>query len=296
MPSERPGWAIILHGGAKEIEPGDERRNREGCLEALAAGRAVLEAGGRAVDAAEAAVRVLEALPVFNAGYGSVLNRAGEVEMDASMMDGETLDIGAVGAVKGVRHPISIAKSLLREVPILLVGEGASLYASGNGGEMAPNEAMVAPEKRESMKEGLDTVGCVAMDQAGNFAVGTSTGGLGGAFVGRVGDSPLPGCGFYADNKVGAVGFSGHGEAIARLTLAAKVMAAMERDGPLEALQDALAGMPALGSDAGGIAISKNGTIAWAHNSPAFAVAMVASDWDEPKVWLHKEEEQAADG
>lgn len=289
-------WALIVHGGAKEISPGEEEDNRAGCLEALAAGRKVLEAGGHAVDAAEAAVKILEARPVFNAGYGSVLNRGGEVEMDASMMEGAELNIGAVGALKGVRHPVTVARLLLTEEPILVVGEGAFNFARDKGVELVPADALITPEQRESAKEAKDTVGCVAMDQNGNLVAATSTGGLTGAFVGRLGDSPLPACGFYADNAVGAVGFSGHGEGIARLALAAQVMAAMERDGPQRALEQALAQLPRVGGDAGGIAIAKDGRMAWAHNSPDFAVAMVASDWDEPRVWLNKNEDNEIDG
>lgn len=291
----QPGrWALIVHGGAKEISPEEEDANREGCLEALAAGRHVLEAGGHAVDAAEAAVRVLETRPVFNAGYGSVLNQAGEVEMDASIMEGADLNIGAVGALKGVRHPISLAKLLLNEVPVLLVGEGASAFARNKGVEMVSPDALISPEQPEAAKQSKDTVGCVAMDQQGNLVAATSTGGLSDAFVGRLGDSPLPGCGFYADNRVGATAFSGHGEGIARLALAAQVMGSIERDGPETALWKAVEQMPRVGGDAGGIAIAADGRIGWAHNSPHFAVAMIASDWGTPAVWLHKNEEEQA--
>ena len=291
--NNQPGrWALIVHGGAKEISPEEEQANREGCLEALAAGQAVLEAGGHAVDAAEAAVKILESRPVFNAGYGSVLNRGGDVEMDASIMEGAGLNIGAVGALKGVRHPVTVAKMLLGEEPILVVGEGAFMFARDNHAELVPNEALITEENRKELKFAKDTVGCVAMDRNGNLVAATSTGGLTGAFVGRLGDSPLPACGFYADNNIGAVAFSGHGEGIARLALAAQVMASIEREGPEKALEKALAQLPRVGGDAGGIAIAKDGRIGWTHNSPHFAVAMTASDMNEPRVWLHKDEEK----
>jgi beta-aspartyl-peptidase (threonine type) len=296
MTEQKRRWALIVHGGAKEISPGEEQANREGCLEALEAGRSILEGGGSALDAAEAAVRVLESRPVFNAGYGSVLNSGGHVEMDASIMEGRGLSIGAVGAIKGVRHPISVAKLLMTEDPVLVVGEGAFNFARDNHAELVAPDALITPEQREELKQERDTVGCVAMDQAGNFVAATSTGGLTGAFVGRVGDSPLPGCGFYARNEVGAVAFSGDGEGIARLTLAAQVIGSMQQKGPQKALEQALSQMPALGGDAGGIAISADGRMAWAHNSPDFAVAMVASDWEAPQVWLNKQEDIPAHG
>jgi beta-aspartyl-peptidase (threonine type) len=291
MNSQPRRWALIVHGGAKEISPEEEQANREGCLEAVAAGQQVLEAGGHAVDAAEAAVKILESRPVFNAGYGSVLNRGGDVEMDASIMEGANLNIGAVGALKGVRHPVSVARMLLPEEPILVVGEGAFMFARDNHAELVPNEALITEENREELKFAKDTVGCVAMDQNGNLVAATSTGGLTGAFVGRLGDSPLPACGFYADNNIGAVAFSGHGEGIARLALAAQVMGSIDREGPEKALEKALAQLPRVGGDAGGISIAKDGQMGWTHNSPHFAVAMTASDMNEPRVWLHKDEE-----
>jgi beta-aspartyl-peptidase (threonine type) len=284
-------WALIVHGGAKEISPDEEQANREGIREAIAAGQAVLEAGGHAVDAAEAAVKVLEARPVFNAGYGSVLNRGGDIEMDASIMEGAGLNIGAVGALKGVKHPVEVAKLLLPEEPILVVGEGAFMFARDHHVELVPNESLITSENAKELKFAKDTVGCVAMDQNGNLVAATSTGGLTGAFVGRLGDSPLPACGFYADNNIGAVAFSGHGEGIARLALAAQVMGSIDREGPESSLEKALAQLPRVGGDAGGIAIGKDGRMGWSHNSPHFAVAMTASDFAEPQVWLHKNEE-----
>jgi beta-aspartyl-peptidase (threonine type) len=123
-------WAIIVHGGAKDIAPDQQETHRQGCLEAVTAGQAVLEAGGPAIAAVEAAVRVLEDDPIFNAGYGSVLNAKGEVECDAAIMDGATLAVGGVAAVRTLRHPISVAASMLPEKPVLLVAEGAEAFAS----------------------------------------------------------------------------------------------------------------------------------------------------------------------
>jgi L-asparaginase / beta-aspartyl-peptidase len=292
---EEGRWALIVHGGAKEMEPGEEDDNRSGVLEAARAGVAILEQGGSAVDAVEASIRVLEDLPVFNAGLGSALNEAGEIEMCSGLMDGSDLSVGAVGAIKNVRNPVSVAKRLLPEKEILLVGEGATLFAKKAGLEMVPDAALVTETRLDALEQMHDTVGAVALDRGGNIAAGTSTGGLTGAKVGRIGDSPMPGNGLYADNHVGAVSFSGDGESIARLALAAQVMASLGRDGPEDAVRKAVEQLPGVGGaggDGGGIAIAKDGRIGWAHNSPAFAVAYASGDSPEPRAFLKKDEER----
>ena len=293
--AEPEGWALIVHGGAKAMEPGEEDDNRSGILEAARAAIALLEEGGSALDAVEAAIRVLEDLPVFNAGRGSALNEAGEIEMCSGLMDGRNLSVGAVGAIRNVRHPVSVARRLLSEKEILLVGEGALLFAKKEGLETVPSEALMTEARRDSLEQLHETVGAVAMDTGGNLAAGTSTGGLTGAKVGRIGDSPLPGNGLYADNHIGAVSFSGDGETIARVALAAQVMASLSEDGPEEAVRKAVEQLPGVGgpsADGGGIAIAKDGRIGWAHNSPAFVVAYATSGSPEPKAWLSKEEER----
>ncbi len=291
--NDRPGrWAIVVHGGAKPIKPEEQEPNREGCLEALAAGQALLEAGGSALDAVEAAIRILEARPIFNAGLGSALNTEGEVEMCAAIMDGATLDVGAVGAIMGVRHPVSVARKLLSEQHILLAGHGAFMFARDNHAELCAPEELIT----DKAKEEQDTVGAVALDMNGNLAAGTSTGGLSGQFKGRMGDSALPGSGYYADNHIGACALSGHGEGIARLAAAAQIMGAIDRDGPEAAIAKALSQMSRVGGDAGGIAIDKSGRIGWWHNSPDFAVALMAGDLAAPKVYLNKREDAEAHG
>jgi beta-aspartyl-peptidase (threonine type) len=289
-------WGLIVHGGAKEIAPGEEQDNRDGCLEALVAGRAVLERGGAATDAVEASIRVLESRPVFNAGVGSCLNNKSEVEMCSALMDGKTLDVGAVGAIKDVRHPISVASRMLREEAILIAGDGAYEFARDHGAELCSQRDLIIEKQAKSLAEAHDTVGAVAVDMNGNVAAGTSTGGLTGAARGRMGDSALPGCGYYADNNVGAVALSGHGEGLARLAAAAQIMAAIERDGPQSAIAKSLSQMRRVGGDAGGIAIDRLGRMGWWHNSPDFAVAMASSERPEPRVWLNKDEDIAAHG
>ena len=291
--TQRARWALIVHGGAKPWPAGEEEEHRAGVLDALAQGREVLEAGGSALDAVEAAVRRLEDLPAFNAGTGSSLNERGEAEMCSGIMDGGNYKVGAVGAIRMVRNPVSVARAMLPEQEVLIVGEGAGLFADRHGIERVPNEALVVEKRKKELAE-HDTVGAVALDSGGNIAAATSTGGLAGAPVGRIGDSPVPGGGFYADNHVGGVAFSGDGETIQRLATASRVMAAIEAGKDAEqAIADALARLPGTGgagADGGGIAITKDGRVAWAHNSPSFSVAMITSEMDSPQAWLSKEE------
>ena len=287
-------WAIILHGGAKEIEPDEVEANRSGCMRALSAGRAILEEGGSAVDAVEAALRVLEDDPTFNCGYGSDLNEAGEVEMCAALMEGETFNVGGVSIIQGVRHPASVAKAMLKEETILIAGPGARAFAAEKGLELCRPDDLKVPEERHGLRKvaGHDTVGCVALDQQGLLVAGTSTGGLDGTHVGRIGDSPMPGCGYYADNAIGAVAFSGDGEHIARKMLAARVMHALGTDDPDGALDLALRHVSEIGGEAGGIVLTPDGRFGWMHNSREFAVAYVSSELPEPQVYISKAEQQ----
>jgi beta-aspartyl-peptidase (threonine type) len=290
-------WALIVHGGAKPWDDSELQANRDGVRAAVKAGTEVLAGGGSAMDAVEASIRTLENLPVFNAGRGSVPNEEGDIEMCAGLMDGRDLSAGAVGAIREVRNPIGVARQLLAEKEVLLVGEGALKFAKAQGAPLAGDQELRAEAEKQLATEGAhDTVGAVALDAGGNLAAGTSTGGLSGQKVGRIGDSPLPGGGLYADNHVGAVSFSGDGETISRLSLAARVMASLE-DG--EAMEEAIAksvaklpGTGGAGADGGGIGIHKDGTIGWAHNSPMFVVGYATSEAGQPRVFLKKDDER----
>lgn len=280
-------WSLILHGGAKTIPAGEEDANREGLLRALQAGAAVLEMGGGALDATEAAIRVLEDVPVFNAGHGSVPNTDGDIEMDAAIMDGTTLALGGVAAIRGVRNPVSVARLMLPERPTLVVGEGARRFAEAHGAALCdPAELLAAAPAHGG---GHDTVGCVAFDRHGHLAAGTSTGGLEGQHPGRVGDSPLPGCGLYADDAIGGTCFSGDGESISRVLLAGRVMMALGQLGPQAAMEQALRAMERVGGEAGGIVIDAGGRTGWAHNSDHFAVG-VAGAGLAPRAYLSRAE------
>lgn len=282
-----PGaWALILHGGARTIAPDEMAPSRAGCLAAAGVGAAVLAAGGSCVDAVEATVRALEDDPTFNAGNGAVLNADGIAQLDASMMRGEDLAIGAVGALEGTAHPISVARRLLDETAGLLVGQGARAFA-----ERTPEPPVVAAPPGAAA---ADTVGCIALDQSGHMAVGLSTGGLDGKTPGRVGDSPLPGCGFYVDDDRGGVALSGDGDAIARVLLAAKVMRDLESADPMTAARTGLQSLARVGGEAGAIVLTPRGEIGCAHNSQHFAVAF-ATHRQAPRAILHQAELETVD-
>lgn len=283
-------WALILHGGAKRIGPSETKAHRDGCLRALEAGRLVLTEDGSAIEAVEVAIRELEADPTFNAGFGSVKNSDGDVEMCASLMEGADFNIGAVTVVRGVMHPISVARALLFEEEILLAGEGARRFAAENGLELCHPAALIPKDERRRDVSPHDTVGCIALDSAGRMAVGTSTGGLEGGVVGRVGDAPMPGCGFYVDDSRGGVAFSGDGEQIARMTLAARTMHRLADVGPDAALRAALRDITEIGGRTGGIVLTQAGGFGWQHNSPDFAVAYQNSSMPDPYCFTRKRE------
>jgi beta-aspartyl-peptidase (threonine type) len=285
--TNRSPWRLILHGGAGKPAPARAKAARDGILAAAATGRSVLDGGGSALDAVEQTIRALEDDPAFNAGFGSVLNADGEVEMDAAIMDGATLDFGGVAAVKGLRHPISVARALLKEKPILLAAEGARRFAERIGAETCAPEAMIAPRRRAH--PGVDTVGCVAIDGEGRIAAGTSTGGIAGKAPGRIGDSPLPGSGLYADVR-GGVSLSGKGEKIARVLVAAEVMHALDGSPAQAAAEYGMTRLASIGGDGGCIVLDRQGRFGCAHNSGQFAVGLAAPGLDQPLAFLHRSE------
>lgn len=273
-------WSIIAHGGARAISKEDQAANREGCRNAVAIGAQILRSGGSALDAVLHTVKGLEDDPTFNAGCGAVPNADGDHELDAAVMDGTTLNIGAVAALRHVRNPVMVARLLVEELPVLLVGEGARAFAVRKG--IAMSETLRASSPDACPDKQHDTVGCVALDTHGRMAVATSTGGLTDQCAGRVGDAPLAACGFYVDDKIGGVAISGDGESIIRLALASRVMQEMEDSAAAPAVRAALRHMQRVTGEAGIIALDKNGRFGVAHNSPHFAVAMANDQMAEP--------------
>lgn len=221
MPPFRPGPTLLVHGGVGPYEAEFEEPRRAGLARAAEAARAVLAADGTALDAVVRAVTVLEDDPVFNAGRGSVLNAAGEVETDAAVMDGASGNAGAVAGVQGIVHPVLLARAVLDDGrAVLLVGRGAERFADERGLERCDPQSLIVETQRAALsRHHRGTVGAVALDRTGRLAAATSTGGLTGKLAGRVGDTPLIGCGTYADRRV-AVSATGDGESVVRLVLA----------------------------------------------------------------------------
>jgi len=221
------GLTLIVHGGAGTLRPEIESAAREGVRRALAKGWSILEAGRSAIDACEEAIIEMENDPVFDAGTGAHLNRDGNAQLDAILMDGASLQSGAVGAVERIRNPIRLARRILEKGQhSFLVGEGAEQFAMEVGMPFCDPSELVTPYERQrwaartAEPEPRGTVGAVAIDAAGNLCAGTSTGGTFFKHPGRIGDSPIIGCGCYADNETAAVSCTGHGESIMKIVMA----------------------------------------------------------------------------
>jgi L-asparaginase / beta-aspartyl-peptidase len=279
---------LIVHGGAW-VWPDERDSVLEAGLEAaIHAGWAILQAGGHALDAVEASVRVMEDLPQFNAGTGSLLNAAGIVEMDALIADGASLDFGAVAGVQRVRHPISLARRVLADTPhCFFAGPGADGLAMMLGEETVPNLALVSEAELRNFRErrsseGGDTVGAVALDAVGNLVAGTSTGGTPHKMPGRVGDSPIFGSGGYADNALGAASATGKGEEILRVLLCRTAVEFIARGLDAQAAADAARDtvVRRLGADVnvGLILIDRRGGFGAIQTTPKMATAWVDAD------------------
>ncbi|MDZ4320894.1 MAG: isoaspartyl peptidase/L-asparaginase [Phenylobacterium sp.] len=324
----QPKWAIVVHGGAGVIEradltPEQEAAYRAAMTKVTQAGGEVLENGGSALDAIEAAIHLLEDDPLFNSGRGAVFTAEGRNELDASIMDGATLKAGAVAGVTRTRHPISLARAVMEKSPhVMLMGSGADTFSKEAGLEQAepsyffterrwrslekflaeqklpvpprPTGAVVADEAAAlAHDEGkYGTVGVVALDQAGHVAAGTSTGGTTGKRWGRVGDSPIIGAGNYASDASCAVSATGTGEYFIRLTVAREICALVEHKGlSLQAAADEVVQekLTALGGDGGVIAVAPDGQMAWSFNTSGMYRARLAAG--EPlTVGIYKDE------
>ena len=279
--------AILVHGGAGAIFPDDRALAcAQGCLAAARAGHRILAAGGTALDAAVAACTALEDDPLFNAGTGSCLNADGEVEMDACVMDGANLQAGAVAAIRGVRNPIRVARLVMERSPhVLLAGPGAERFARAHGVEPWPparlvTERALARWQKERDDAGgppsLGTVGAVALDAHGHVAAATSTGGTSFKLPGRVGDSPLPGAGTYADDATGAVSATGQGEAIIRVVLARAVCDRLAAgDSAQQAAEAGLAQLGRVRGEGGLVVVDRQGRLGMACNTARMSHAWI---------------------
>ncbi len=252
-------------------------------------GRDVLQRGGSALDAVEAAIRVMEDDPTFDAGTGSVLVADGSVELDAGLMDGTSLKVGAVAVVKHFRNPISLARRVLEASEHhLLVGEGAEAFARAQGFEAVDNRSLVVVREQALYEEFLagtrkasdsfgpaDTVGAVALDAAGRMAAGNSTGGVSFSLPGRVGDAPLPGIGYGAEDGLGGVACTGWGEHILRVGLAMRALQALERGLDAQAAAEAAVALLSqrVGGQGGLVLLDASGRVGLAHSTPCLAHA-----------------------
>jgi beta-aspartyl-peptidase (threonine type) len=318
MPAEEPAWppavaaekrsqnqpdmetkkfGLVIHGGAGTIErsnmtPEKEREYRAGLERALTAGYEILKRGGSSLDAVEAAVRVLEDDPHFNAGRGSVFTSAGTNEMDAAIMDGRTLAAGAVAAVKHVKNPISLARLVMEKSGhVMMDGEGAEAFAKENGMELVDQKYFFTQDRWEALQkikaaqkkrmggagkafiitdqDRHGTVGAVARDKDGNLAAATSTGGTTNKRPGRVGDSPVIGAGTYANNGTCAVSATGDGEYFIRASVGHDLSALMEYKGMSlkDAAQAVLDKVAKLGGTGGLVAIDGDGNVTLPFNT-----------------------------
>jgi beta-aspartyl-peptidase (threonine type) len=290
--SLNPSWCLVIHGGAGGPPKGtlaseDEKAYLQNLDEALQKGATILQNGGSSLDAVEAVVRFMEDCPLFNAGKGAVLNDEGKAELDASIMDGKNLKAGAVAGVTTIKNPISAARKVMENsAHVMLIDGGAEDFAKKQGLEIVDPAYFITEkvkkswEKSKQLNQNEDknrenkhgTVGAVALDQNGNLAAATSTGGMMNKMHGRVGDSPIIGAGTYANNNTCAISCSGHGEYFIRNVVAYDISAMMEYRGV--SLEEAAKfvihdKLKAQGATGGLIAIDKEGKITMTFNTNA---------------------------
>jgi beta-aspartyl-peptidase (threonine type) len=309
--------AIIVHGGAWDIPHALHADHLSGCREAAGVGWDVLLSGGTAIAAVEAAIRVMEDHPVFDAGRGSHLNRDGEVELDAGIMDGATLMAGAVAGIKRIANPISLARRVLSDSEhVFLMGSGAERFAVACDMTLCENADLIVAREQEAWERRrredaapagggvqpverpgaefqphADTVGAVALDSAGDLAVGNSTGGTFYKHPGRVGDTPIIGCGLYADNQLGAAACTGWGEQIMKTVLAKTTVDQIALLGSAEtAAKLAIAFFQRrIGGRGGVICLSPEGQVGWAHSTPNLVCAYRTVEMGDVVVTLGRE-------
>jgi len=266
-------FTIAVHGGAGPAAADDDAQaSMQGCRRAARAGFEVLKAGGSALDAVCAAAVVLEDDPIFNAGIGSCLNADGEVEMDASVMAGDGLRAGAVGAVRTVKNPVLLARAVMEKTShVLLCAEGAQRFANEIGiPHIDPKELITERQVKRlaAHQQSGGTIGAVARDARGHLAAATSTGGMTGKRGGRLGDTPIIGAGTYADDEGGAASATGHGEVIIRAVMSKVAIDALRAGASAgRAASEALEAVKRVGGEAGIIVVDRLGATGFAFNT-----------------------------
>lgn len=299
---EKPEFAIVIHGGAgtilkKNMTPEKEAAYKAKLEEAIKVGHDILKNGGTSLDAVEKTINVLEDSPLFNAGKGAVFTHEETNELDASIMDGKTLNAGASAGTTTVRNPINLARAVMEKSNhVMLSGKGAEIFAEEQGLELVDPKYFFTEGRYNSLKRVKDrekaeldhdgktaafydpyikdskfgTVGCAALDKHGNLAAGTSTGGMTNKRWGRIGDAPIIGAGTYANNATCAVSSTGWGEYFIRAMVAHDISALMEykgmslKDAAREVIHDKVGG---LGGDGGIVAVDKDGNMVFEFNT-----------------------------
>lgn len=313
-------YVLVIHGGAGTIlknnmTPEKEQAYKAALEQALRAGYEKLKAGKTSVDAVQAAINILEDNPLFNAGKGAVFTHDGRNELDASIMDGKTLKAGAVAGVTIIKNPIDAARAVMEKSQnVMMTGKGAEMFAKQNGITIVDPKYFFTKERwdglqnairEDSLKASLNnsysephtaypdykfgTVGAVALDNFGNLAAGTSTGGMTNKKFGRVGDSPIIGAGTYANNKTVAVSCTGWGEYFIRNVVAYDVSAMMEYKGlsVADAGNAVIKKVGEMGGDGGLIALDKNGNMAMPFNTAGMYRAAI-TDKGKVEVYIYK--------
>jgi beta-aspartyl-peptidase (threonine type) len=292
-------WGMVIHTGAGNFTTAgiaDRRDAMQAAMnDALMAGYRVLASGGTSVDAVQAALVILEDSPLFNAGKGAVFTHEGTNELDASIMDGSTLKAGAVAGLKHIKNPIRLARLVMEKSPhVMMAGEGAEAFAKEQGVEFvdqkyfytdrawkALQDALAAEKKAAQSDDHHGTVGAVALDQHGNLAAATSTGGLTNKRFGRIGDSPIIGAGTYANNQSCAISSTGIGEFWIRYTVAHDICARVQyRNMPIQAAADALVqdALKPIGGEGGVIGLDPHGNVAMSFNTSGMGRGYVGAD------------------
>jgi beta-aspartyl-peptidase (threonine type) len=303
---------LVIHGGAgtilkKNITSEQESAYLQKMTEALSNGYSILVNGGSSLDAVESVIMLMEDSPLFNAGKGAVFTHEGTNELDASIMDGATLNAGAVANVKHIKNPIKLARVVMERSPhVILAGTGAETFAQEEGFQLQSKDYFFTKRKWDSLQRALgntsgtsgihpgsnsvySTVGAVALDKHGNLAAGTSTGGMENKRFGRIGDSPIIGAGTYANNKTCAVSGTGHGEYFIRSNVAYDISAIMEyrevslKESAKTVIQYKLT---ELGGTGGIIAVDKNGNIVMEFNTEGMYRGWVSNN-EPPQVFIY---------
>jgi beta-aspartyl-peptidase (threonine type) len=309
--AQTPHWGIVIHAGAGNFTLADlgERREpmREAMTAALMAGHNVLKSGGSSLDAVQAAIVVLEDSPYFNAGKGAVFNHEGKNELDSSIMDGATHRAGAVAGLRHIKNPILLARLVMEKSPhVMMVGEGAEAFAKAQGSiTFVPEDYFYTERSWQALQRALEeekkatkasgsaqltpgragayfgTVGAAALDQKGNLAAATSTGGMTNKRFGRVGDSPIIGAGTYANNESCAISSTGHGEYFIRYTVAHDICARVAyKSETVQAAADAVVvnELKKAGGEGGVIGMDHAGNVAVSFNTTGMSRGYVGED------------------